>query len=167
MSLLPNAVFANPTTPCFALPAVYGSFSSTQTQTPLAVTVTPLVYDTEDIVPFGVSCALPSASITVGVAGLYKVVASLQCDNTAVGVQVLDMWCAVGGIAVPNSATRIAINQNTEAVMTVEWFLSLAASDAVNVEIYAPVAGPQALAVPAAAPVPAIPSIITTILRIA
>jgi len=112
--------------------------------------------------------AFPSASITVTEAGVYKVVSSLQCKNTVVGPALeLDMWIAVGGIPVPNSTTRVAINQNQEVVMTVEWLLVLAASDSFNVEIYVPVAGPEALAVPAAPPVPAIPSIITTVLRIA
>jgi hypothetical protein len=77
------------------------------------------------------------------------------------------MWCALDGVAVPNSATRIAINQNQEVVMTVEWFLDIAAGRNVSVVGYAVASGLQALAVTASPPVPAIPSIITTVLRIA
>lgn len=151
--------------PAFA--PTYGSFSSTQTQAPLALTATPLVYDTADVVSSGMSVTLPSANITLTAAGTYKVVTSLQCDNTVVGSQVLDMWCEVNGTAVPNSGSRVAINQNQETLMTVEWFLTVPASAVLSVVVYAPVAGPQALAVPAAPPVPAIPSIITTVVRIA
>jgi hypothetical protein len=151
--------------PVFA--PTYGSFSSTATQTPLALTATPLVYDTADVVSVGMSVTLPSANITLTAAGTYKIATSLQCDNTVVGSQVLDMWCEVNGTAVPNSASRVSINQAQETVMTVEWFVTVPAAAVINVVIYAPVAGPRALAVAAAPPVPAIPSVITTVLRIA
>jgi hypothetical protein len=51
--------------------------------------------------------------------------------------------------------------------MTVEWFLNISAGDNVSVVAYAAVSGLQVLALPASSPVPAIPSIITTVLRIA
>jgi hypothetical protein len=51
--------------------------------------------------------------------------------------------------------------------MVVEWFLELTAGDAVSINLASTTDGLQALAVPAAAPVPAIPSVITTITRIA
>ena len=146
------------------LPIAYGSFSSTQTQQ--ANPAAAVVYNTEDITPLGVSCATPSANIVVATAGVYRVLASLQCDNTAVGALPLDMWVSVGGVAVPNSATRVAINQNQEVVMAVEWLLQLAAGASVAVQIAGAV-GTQILAVAAAPPIPAIPSIITTIQRIA
>jgi hypothetical protein len=153
------------------LPIAYGSFSSTQTQLvnpafPITA-VLPLVYDTTDITPFGVSCATPSANIVVATTGVYKVLSSVQCDKTSVGVGDLEMWIAVGGVAVPNSATRLAINQNIESLMAVEWFLELTAGDAVSINLASAVGGLQALAVASAPPVPAIPSVITTITRIA
>jgi hypothetical protein len=145
----------------------YGSFSSTQTQTVAALTDVPLIYDTADVTPVGMTCALPSADIVVTNAGTYKCLASVQCDKTTGGADQLDLWVSINGTGVPNSATKLQINQNQEALMTVEWFLPLAAADAVSVHLYSPVAGLQALAVAASAPVPAIPSIITTVLRIA
>jgi len=153
------------------LPIAYGSFSSTDTQLvnpafPI-LAVLPLVYDTTDITPLGVSCATPSADIVVATTGVYKVLSSVQCDKTTIGVGDLEMWIAVNGTAVPNSATRIAINQNIESLMAVEWFLELASGDAVSINLASLADGLRALSVAAAAPVPAIPSIITTILRIA
>lgn len=144
------------------LPIAYGSFSSTQTQ----AAPTTLVYDTEDITPYAVSATLPSANIVVANAGVYKVLVSLQCDKTTPLVGDLEMWVNVGGVAVPNSATRSQINQNQEVVMSVEWFLELNANDSVSISISSIALGLQAVAFPAAPPVPAIPSIITTILRI-
>jgi hypothetical protein len=146
----------------------YGSFSSTQIQTVAATTDTPLTYDTADVSPVGMACALaPSSDIVITNAGTYKVVASVQCDKTTAGVNELDLWVSINGTGVPNTASKIEINQNQETVMTVEWFLTLAASDAVSVHLYSPVNGMRALAVAASPPVPAIPSIITTVLRIA
>jgi hypothetical protein len=147
----------------------YGSFSSTQTQALTSNVALPVVYDTADLTPVGMTCALaPSSDIVITRAGTYKCLASAQCDKTGGGgAGDLEMWVAVNGTAVPNSATRIAINANQETVMTVEWFLDVSAGDAVSVNTYSPDNGLQLLAVAASSPVPAIPSIITTVLRIA
>jgi hypothetical protein len=147
----------------------YGSFSSTQTQTLTSNVALPITYDTADLTPVGMTCALaPSSDIVITRAGTYKCLASAQCDKTSGGgAGDLEMWVAVNGTAVPNSATRLAINQNIEQVMTVEWFLDVSEGDAVSVNTYSPDNGLQLLAVPASSPVPAIPSIITTVLRIA
>jgi hypothetical protein len=166
MSVIPPS-FANSTTACYAPPAAYGSFSSTQTQAVAAGVPLPLIYDTVDLPPVGVSCAVPSADIVIGVAGVYKVLASLQCDRTAALTGDLEMYVAINGTGVPNSTTRVNINQNIESVMAVEWFLPLDKGDDVTVVIASAVAGNQAAAFVAAPPIPAIPSIITTVLRIA
>ena len=147
--------------------SAYGSFSSTQTQNVPATTETPLVYDTADLTPIGMTCSLPSADIVITNSGTYKVLASVQCDKTTGGAGDLEMWCSRNGVAVPNSATRIQINQNTESLMAVEWFLDIPAGVSLSISLYSSTTGLQALAVPASAPVPSIPSIITTILRIA
>jgi hypothetical protein len=145
----------------------YGSFSSTQTQNitqnvPLAVT-----YDTIDITPKNIyTTALPSPTIYVRSGGVYKVLSSLQCNKTTGGFGNVEMYIAVNGTAVPNSATRININQNVESVMAVEWFLELEKDDAVSIYAFSADVGLQALAIASATPVPAIPSIIATIMRI-
>lgn len=148
----------------------YGSFSSTQIQTLASNVPLPIVYDTWDInPPIGMTVTLPSSQIVVTLGGVYKVLASIQCDNTAgSGADVMDMWVAVNGNPVANSATRLAINANIESLMTVEWFLPLDPLDSVEVYAIAPASATlRLLAIPAAPPVPAIPSIITTVLRIA
>jgi hypothetical protein len=147
----------------------YGSFSSSITAGLIALTPLPLTYTDADVVPVGMTCALPSSDITITDAGVYKVLASIQCDNTAAGgTDDMEMWVAINGTPVPNSGTRVAINLNQETLMTVEWFLDITAGQNVSVVAYATVPGLQVLAVPAPLPtVPAIPSIITTVLRIA
>jgi len=149
------------------LPIAYGSFSY-NTNPAVSLTLTagvplPVPYNTADIVPYGVSCSLPSASIIVRNRGTYKVLTSLQIDKTTGGTGEIDSWIAVNGTAVPNSATKLEINQNIESLMTVEWFLDLNANDAVSVVVYAPGAGLQLKVVIPTPPVPAIPAIITTI----
>jgi len=147
--------------------SVYGSFSSTQTQPCAPATPLPLVYDTKDIASStGVNVLFPSSRIIVSNTGVYKVLSSIQCDSTA-GVQTLTGYVSINGTPVPNSATRVVVNLNLESLMTVEWFLPMNAGDFVEVVLYDLVGGGQAVAFPAAPPVPAIPSIITTILRIA
>ena len=173
MSLLGSQVFANSTTPIWQAagsmgpPPAYGSFSSTQTQVVTQNVVLPIVFNTVDIVPAGVTCVVPSPNILINVGGVYRVLASLQCDRTMGGNGELDMWIAVNGTAVPNSATKLQINQNEELVMTVEWLVTLAIGNTVSINLFSPNIGMRALAVAAAPPVPAIPSIITTIQRIA
>lgn len=166
MSLIQNQTFANPTTPMFGPAPAYASFSSTQTQVIPSGLATPCTYDTADIVPFGISNPAPS-TLRIGVAGVYKILASAQCDRTAVGTAELDMFLQVNLTPVPNSTTRIQINQNQETVMTVEWLVELDAGDEVFVQFFSSVVGMQLLAVPPAGGVPAIPSIITTLVKIA
>ena len=145
----------------------YGSFSSTQTQGLTSNVVLPVVYDTADITPVGMTCSLPSSDIVLTSAGTYKVLTSIQADHTAPGTGTFQFWISQNGTAVPNSATQVVLNQNLEQVMTVEWFVDASAGDTVAVEAYSTSAGQQLLAVAASSPVPAVPSIITTVLRIA
>jgi len=169
MSVIQNVSFANPTTPVFQLAGdvAYGSFSSTQTQPINNLIATPITYDTNDITPVGMFNGPSLDSITILKAGVYKVVASAQCDNAAVGVLQLDMWLKLGLFPLPNSATRVAINANQEVVMTVEWIVEVAAGQIISINCLSSAPGPQLLAVPAGVIVPAIPSIITTVVRIA
>lgn len=148
-------------------PPAYGSFSSTQTQLLPAGTPLPFVYDTKDVASStGVNVLLPSSQIIVSADGTYKILSSLQCDST-VGLQTMNMYLQVNGNPVANTATRVVVNLNLESLMTVEWFVDLTAGDRVEVVGYDQFGGSEALAIAASFPVPAIPSIITTILRIA
>jgi len=145
---------------------IYASFSSTQTQNITQNEVLPLVYNTEDISASGITCSLPSSNIYVLETGVYKVLSSLQCDRIVTGNASINMYPSINGVAVPNSATRVVINQNIESVLTVEWYLNLTKGQYVTVDLYSTFTGARALAIPASSPVPLIPSIITTITKI-
>lgn len=166
MSLLSTGSFANPSTALFGPPPSYASFSSADTQSIPALLATPATFDTVDITPFGISNPAPS-TLRIGVPGVYKVQASAQCDRTALLLGDLEMFIQVNLTPVPNSTTRIQINQNQEVVMTVEWLLDLDAGDDVFIQFYSGTVGQRILAIPAAGGVPAIPSIIVTFIRIA
>ena len=146
-------------------PNAYASYSSTQTQNVTQNTPLPVSHDTQDITPKNIYATLPSTNMYVRNKGVYKVLSSLQCNKTSGGTGDLEMFIAVNGTPVPNSTTRVQINQNQEVVMTVEWFLELEAKDFITIVLFSAVAGVQALAI-SGAPIPDIPSIITTIMRI-
>jgi len=76
------------------------------------------------------------------------------------------MYPSINGVAVPNSATRVVINQNIESLMTVEWYLNISQGQYISINLYSTFTGARALAVSASNPVPLVPSIITTIMKI-
>lgn len=160
-------VFPLPFTPA------YGSFSSSATQTlNPAPSITQLFYTNDDIISVNVSSAITSPYLTVVNAGTYKVLSSVQFDKTGTGVGLFapaEMWIELNDVAVPNSATRLVINNNLEMLMTVEWFVDCDAGDRISIVAYDPTSSGDlvAKAFLATPPCPEIPSIITTILRIA
>lgn len=147
--------------------AIYGSFSSTLTQDVVAGVELPLVYDTKDIATSKeLNVLFPSSRIIVSKKGVYKVLSSVQLDKTTGGNDDVSMYISVNTIPVPNSASRESINANEEGIMTIEWFVELNAGDFVEVVLYSTVLGIRALSLSTFPPVPAIPSIITTIEKI-
>lgn len=146
-------------------PNAYASYSSTQTQNVAQNTPLPVSHNTQDITPKNIYTTLPSTNLYVRNKGVYKVLSSLQCNKTSAVAGDLEMFIAVNGTPVANSTSRIQINQNQEVVMTVEWFLELNANDYITIVLFSATTGLQALAI-ASGTIPAIPSIITTIMRI-
>jgi hypothetical protein len=149
----------------------FGSFSSTQTQSlVVAPNATPLSYNTVDIAQGGVvlSGATPTASIYIPGNGVYRVITSVQIDKTSGGGNVGDafLWFGVNGTAVPNTATKTQITNNTEIVMTVEVLLSLNTGDLISIVGQGATGGEQAVAYVASGIRPTIPSIITIVQRI-
>ena len=174
----PSAVWipyptTGPLPPAPPFPPAYGSFSSQATQNiATAPTKTLLYYTDDDIHAVGMSSAITSPYLTVVNAGTYKVLSSVQFDKTGGGNAPVEMWIELNDVAVPNSATKLNLNQNQESVMTIEWFVDCIAGQRISIVAYDPTSSAdfRALAVPSTlplAPCPAIPSIITTVLRIA
>lgn len=169
-SVQPSTVWVLFNIPSGDFPPAYGSFSCSLTQLIANAPVkTQLLYTTNDIPAVGVSSATTSPYITVANAGTYKVLSSVQLDKTGLGNAPVDMWIEIENVAVPNSASKMNINLSQEDIITIEWFVQCGAGERISIVVYDPTASGnlRALAVPASPPCPAIPSIITTILRIA
>lgn len=151
---------------------LFGSFSSTQTQSiATAPTVTSLTYDTTDEALGGLVLqgTIPTEFIYVPVSGIYRVMFSVQLNKQPSGGSTGDVyiWVAVNGTAVPNSATKSAVSNAIEEVMTVEVLVSANAGDRISIQADATNGGEEALAEPASGSRPAVPSIITIVQRIA
>jgi len=150
-------------------PQVYGSFSSTETQSiPNAGNGTTLTFDTTDIAN---ECSLvnppSSALLTVSHTGVYRVLFSIQLNHSGGGSGSVYAYPVVNGDPVPNSATKMALTNNQEDCLTVEFILTLTADQYFGINCYSPSANQQALAIPAFSVNPATPSIILTLNRIA
>lgn len=153
--------------PTYFTPA-YASFSASGTQNLTQNAETILQYDTQDIVPQGIIIKMPgNQALVPSVTGVYKLLASIQFEKTGGGNGEVYMYPKVNGVAVPNSATLLAINQSEETVMTVEWFLNINSANPVEIACYTTEPDIEAIGIPANPPVPVVPSIITTMMRIA
>lgn len=154
-----------------SFPLAYASFSASGTQNITQNSETVLIYDTQDIVPLNISVKMPGSKEIIPLnAGLYKVLSSVQVSKSTGGTGNTIMYPKVNGVPLANSATSLTTTQSTQDLITVEWFIYLNSAEPLEIAMYTPNSGIQAFAVPAATPpnpTPAIPSIITTIMRIA
>ena len=149
--------------------SAYGSFSSTASQPVTAGTPLALRYNTQDIATTpGVTCNIagPDSRIYVTASGTYCVLTSVQIDQSS-ALHDVDFYLSKNGTALNSTSRRLAITANIEDILTVEWMLDLVAGDYVQVVVSSASAGFSALAILAAPPVPAIPSVITNIKQIA
>jgi hypothetical protein len=165
----PSAPWVLVTTGTFA--PSYAEFTSSTTQPITAMIELPITNDTKtigtaDIVPVG---PFPTSGMRVNTTGVYKLLYSAQMNKSSGGgADDIDIYLRINGTNVPNTATRVALTQQIEQVLTCEYIESLTAGDVVEFVAYTSVGvSCEILAVPAAPPVPAIPSIITNIIRIA
>ena len=147
----------------------YGQFSDTTDQALAANTPRVVTFNTTDA---AVGVALVAGSqLTVTNAGTYRFDISFQMLHTGGGTVNITFWPSINGVNVPNSASSIEMGNNNNrtlpyvaVVLTlgagqyVEWNI-LSTGPNTSVEHFAAVVGPPA--------VPAIPSVIAGVLRIA
>ena len=147
----------------------YGQFSDSTDQ-PLVANVPKVVtFNTVDV-SAGVSL-VAATQLTVAAAGLYRFDVSLQMLNSGGGGSTITFWPRINGVNVPNSASSIEMgNNNNRTLPYVMLFLQLNAGQYVewvvdatgantSIEHFNAVVGPPAI--------PAIPSVIATVTRIA
>jgi len=115
----------------------------------------------------------PNSQILIPTTGTYKVLFSAQCDCTG-GTHYIEIFPVVNGTSVPDSNTRITLNAGVESCLTVEYFLAFQANDILEFRMTGDSsvnAANARLLYAASAPgnpvaIPALPSMIVTIMRI-
>lgn len=150
--------------------ASIAQFSDTTDQPLVAGTPRVVTFNTTDYANGGVGI-VAGTQLTVSDAGVYRFDISLQMANAGGGGSTITFWARINGTNVPNSASSIEMGNNNNrslpyvalllpmlAAQYVEWVV-LATGAGTSIEHFPAVVGPPA--------VPAIPSIIAGVYRLA
>jgi hypothetical protein len=142
----------------------YGSFYDTTTQTATTInTAQAITFNTTDL-SRGVYLGTPTSRVYVDTPGIYNFDTSFQLDKTTGGTAEFYFWFRLNGTDVPDSASQIRIQGNdAEIFSSLNYFFDLNAGDYVEMMFSTTSLSVELLSVPAAAPVPGIPSIILTV----
>jgi hypothetical protein len=138
--------------------ANYGSFVRTTTQTNAGgASGNAVSYDTTSSAN---NFSIVSGSrITAAVAGTYQILASLQVQKTDAGTDDVNFWVKKNGVNEPNSAYNLTLQGSNAAQLGyINWVVTLAAGDYVELWWYSADANARLLADPAVAPYPAVPA---------
>lgn len=146
----------------------YGSFFSTQTQAATVInTATAITYNNADLAYGVYRDPGDSSKIKVTRPAIYNVQFSIQIDKTSGGTGLFYIWPAINGTAVANSASLIQIQgNNSEIFSAANFFLPLSNGDYFQLYFSVSDLSVQLQHFAAAAPVPAIPSIILTVMQV-
>jgi hypothetical protein len=144
--------------------ARYGSFYDTTTQTGTTInTAKAITFNTTDL-SNGVYLGTPTSRVYVDTPGIYNYDLSFQLDKTSGGVGNFYIWFRLNGVDVANSASYIQIQGNNHEIFSsLNYFFDLNAGDYVEIMFSVSTLSVELAAFAAAAPVPAIPSIILTV----
>ena len=121
-------------------------------------------FNTTDL-SFGVSLGgSPTSQIVIGQEGVYNIQFSAQFDNTSGGNHLAFIWLRVNGVNVANSASQIRL-KGTDGELVAAWnfFYEFNVGDYFEVMWSVNDTSVQITSQAAAAPVPAIPSVILTV----
>ena len=144
----------------------YGNFFDTTTQTIVGVnTHQPVRLNTTDL-SNQVSIA-NSSHIVIANSGVYNIQFSLQIDKTQGSGAHIYIWLRKNGLDVPNSATELAV-QGTSSEIVAAWNFVVAsnANDYYELMISATDINIRLKAVSASGVVPAIPSVIVSVVSV-
>ena len=142
----------------------YGTFYDTTTQTAAAInTAYGLTFNSTNL-SNGVYIGSPTSRIYVAQNGVYNMQFSAQLDNTSGGSHLIFIWLRINGTNVANSAGQVRLKgTDDELVTSWNYVEQLRAGDYVELMWSVDNTSVQVLAQAAAAPVPAIPSVILTV----
>jgi hypothetical protein len=146
----------------------YGSFFSTQTQAATVInTAKAITYNNADPAYGVYRDPADSSKIKVTRPAIYNVQFSIQVDKTSGGTGRLYIWPAINGTNVANSASLIQIQgNNAEIFSAANFFLPLSNGDYFQLYFSVDALDVQLQQFAAAPPVPAIPSIILTVMQV-
>lgn len=145
----------------------YGSFYDSTTQTAAAVNTAYAMSFSTTVSANGVSIGSPSSRIYVANTGVYNIQFSAQLDKASGATGHIYIWLDINGSTVANSATVVAI-QGTSAECVAAWnfVVPLTAGEYFRLMWSTDDTNIQLTAAAAAAPVPAIPSVILTVTQV-
>ena len=141
-----------------------GVFFDTATQTAAVInTAYPITFNTTDITD-GVYIGATTSQVFVDRIGTYNFQFSAQLIKASVGTGNVFIWYRVNGVNVANSARKATL-AGSSAVVVAAWnyVVKLNAGDYFELVFSTDDTGCQIVAVAAAAPAPAIPSVILTV----
>lgn len=149
-------------------PVSFGSFQDTTTQTATTInTATAITYNTTDA-NYGIYLdPTDSSKVKVSRPAIYNVQFSIQVDKTSGGNGAFYIWPAINGTAVPNSGCYIQIQgNNAEIFSAANYFLPLSNGDYFQLYFSVNDLSVQLQHFAASPPVPAIPSVILTVMQV-
>lgn len=144
--------------------AAYGTFYDTTTQTAAAInTAYGITFNTTDL-SLGVYVGSPTSRIYIDRTSIYNIQFSAQLDNTAGGDHKVYIWLSINGTNVANSASQIQVKGNNGYTIAAWNFVQfMKEGDYFELKWAVSDTAVQILSQAAAAPVPAIPSVLLTV----
>lgn len=149
-------------------PVSFASFYSTQTQAATTInTAKAITYNNADTAYGIYRDPADSSKIKVSRPAIYNVQFSIQVDKTSGGTGKFYIWPAINGTAVANSGSLVQIQGNdAEIFSAANFFLPLSNGDYFQLYFSVDSIDVQLQTFAASAPVPAIPSIILTVMQV-
>lgn len=141
-----------------------GNFYDTTTQTAAAInTAYAITFNTTDLSD-GVYLGSPTSRVIVDTEATYNFQFSAQFDNTSGGNHLVFVWYRINGADVANSASQVRL-KGTDGELVAAWnfVIKLKAGDYFELVWSVTDIAVQLVAQAAAAPVPAIPSVILSV----
>lgn len=149
-------------------PVNYGSFYSTTTQIATAPNTAKAITYNNTSYKYGIYVDPANTShVKVTRPAIYNIQFSIQLDKTSGGTGNFWIWPAINGVAVPDSASQVQVQgNNAEIFSAANFFLAMSNGDYFELYFAVSDVSVELTAFPAAAPVPAIPSIILTVMQV-
>jgi hypothetical protein len=149
-------------------PRYYGAFFDTTTQAAAVINTAYAVTFNNTRSAFGVRRGSPTSEIVFDSPGVYTVQARAQVDKPSASSALMFLWGRHNGVSIANSATIHQVHNNTAEIgATADFTLVVAAGDRFELMWSVDDTAIVLQASAAAAPVPAVPSVVLTVVLVA